>query len=128
MQKSHVLYDGHCYLCQQSKRIFQKLDWIGKFDWVSLQHYERQFPISEEKSAAIKRELHVILPSGKELSGYGAVAYMLTRCPLTFPLGLIASIPGAGLIGKPLYRFIAKNRYRMFKDKCENGACNIHDR
>ncbi|MBM7554768.1 DCC1-like thiol-disulfide oxidoreductase family protein [Thalassobacillus pellis] len=126
--KPLVLYDGQCYLCRQTKSIFQWLDWLGSFEWKSLQQYEKETLVTQEERAAIKSELHIIEPDQTSRAGYHAVTYMLVRCPLTFPLGLIASIPGMGLIGKPIYRWIARNRYRIFKDKCSDGACSIHDR
>ncbi|KHE67058.1 thiol-disulfide oxidoreductase DCC family protein [Halobacillus sp. BBL2006] len=125
MNKPIVLYDGACYLCNQSKRFFQKLDWMAKMEWISLQEYEKFTDLSDYQRKAINQELHVRFPTGYEMKGYDAVTYLMRKCPLTFILGLIFSIPGSGMIGKPLYSLVARNRYKLFKNKCKNGTCTL---
>lgn len=126
MTKPIVLYDETCYLCRQSKKIVKKIDWLHIFNWESLQTYEKNYPLTKEKKQAIKEELHVITPKRQQKVGYQSIRYILLRCPPTFLLGLLLYIPKSHVIGDPIYRWVAKNRYRLFKDKCENGACNIH--
>ncbi|WP_036843511.1 thiol-disulfide oxidoreductase DCC family protein [Pontibacillus marinus] len=126
MRKTMVLYDRYCFLCQQSKKWLEKMDWLNRLRWVSLQEYSQKHTISEDKMKAMKAELHAITPDQKEHVGYDAMKVAFIRCPLTFVLGILMYIPKSGIVGKPVYRFIAKNRYRLFKSKCKNGSCGIH--
>ncbi|SDK09056.1 thiol-disulfide oxidoreductase DCC family protein [Sediminibacillus albus] len=123
--KSIVLYDKDCYLCQQTKKIIHILDWFKVFDWVSLQKYEQTNLLSNQEKEAIRGEIHIIMPNGNRITGYQAVRFMLIRCLLTMPLGILMYIPKSEIIGEPLYKWIAKNRYQLFKNKCTNGVCKI---
>ncbi|ARI76735.1 thiol-disulfide oxidoreductase DCC family protein [Halobacillus mangrovi] len=125
MSKSLVLYDGACYLCNQSKRLFQRLDWFNTMEWISLQQYEKVNPLSKSRKKAIVQELHVLLPSGGEKRGYFAITYLMRKCPITFIPGVLFSIPGSSMIGKPLYALVARSRYKLFKSKCKNGTCSL---
>lgn len=126
MAKTIVLYDRNCFLCQQSKRWIQKIDWLHRLSWIPLQEYVKDHSISDEKVSAMKAEIHAYTPNKEEKVGYYAMRSILVRCPLTFIVALLMYIPKSGIVGKPLYRWIAKNRYRIFKSKCEEGACKLH--
>lgn len=126
MEKTKVLYDGNCFLCQQSKRWINKIDWLNKLSWVSLQDYEQQHSLEPEEKKAIQSEIHVFTPGGKVLVGYEAMRFIFLHCPITFIGALFMYIPKTGVVGKPLYRLIAKNRYRIFKSRCKDGSCSIH--
>ncbi|MGI8315728.1 thiol-disulfide oxidoreductase DCC family protein [Halobacillus mangrovi] len=125
MSKSLVLYDGGCYLCNQSKRLFKRFDWFNTMEWISLQQYGKVNSLPKSREKAIKQELHVLLPSGDEKRGYFAITYLMRKCPLTFIPGVLFSIPGSSIIGKPLYAFVARSRYKLFKGKCKNGSCSL---
>lgn len=126
MGKTIVLYDRHCFLCQQSKKWIEKLDWLNRLSWISLQQYAEDHSVSKDKLKSMQAEIHAITPNDHEHVGYDAMKVIFIRCPLTFVMGLFMYIPKTKIIGKPLYRLIAQNRYRLFKSKCENGSCGIH--
>lgn len=126
MAKNLILYDQFCYLCKQSKKMVKAIDWFRVFEWQSLQSYQKVNSISDEKKKALKGEIHLIKKNGESLTGFYAIRYVMLHCVLTFWLGALAYLPKADLIGNPIYRWVAKNRYRLFKNKCENGACRIH--
>ena len=126
MIKNLILYDKYCYLCNQSKKIIKAIDWFRVFDWQSLQSYEKTTILSDQKKRALEGEIHLIKSSGESLTGFYAIRHILLRCVLTFWLGALLYLPKADQIGNPIYRWVAKNRYRMFKNKCENGTCRIH--
>ena len=123
--KTIALYDKTCSLCKESKRLFQKMDWCRRVEWISLQEYEQMdktFPLNEKD---LRRELHLITSSGKIVKGFYAIRYLLLLFPLTMLVGLILYIPFTPVIGKPIYRLIARNRYRFLKGKCESGSCSL---
>ncbi|WP_117169038.1 thiol-disulfide oxidoreductase DCC family protein [Paraliobacillus sediminis] len=126
MSKNIILYDQFCYLCKQSKKIINTLDWFNVFEWQSLQSYQEKNDLSVEEKQELAGEIHLRKKTGETLTGFYAVRFVLLRCVLTFWLGALAYIPKADLIGNPIYRWVAKNRYRLFKNKCEDGTCRIH--
>ncbi|MBU8879837.1 DUF393 domain-containing protein [Bacillus sp. FJAT-29790] len=125
--KTIALYDGTCSLCRKSKRIFEKLDWLGKVYWVSLQEYEKtaQSQVVLFDQMELRKELHIITSSGKVLKGYYAIRHILVLFPSTILMGVILFIPFSPLIGNPIYKWIAKNRHKFLKRKCEDGSCSL---
>ncbi|TKC15892.1 DUF393 domain-containing protein [Robertmurraya kyonggiensis] len=119
-----ALYDGKCSLCQRTKRTFQKLDWNQKMEWLSLQEYEG----SQFSAVDLRRELHIILPNGHILKGFDAVRKLLLKSPPTLIVGLFLYIPLIPLIGHPIYRWIAKNRYKFGAKTCTDGSCSIEEK
>lgn len=122
--KTIALYDKTCSLCKESKRIFQKLDWLKLINWISLQEYEH-FDEVKIDSKSLRRELHIITPNGKILKGFYAVRHLILHFPVTALFGALLYMPFTPIIGKPVYRFIAKNRHRFLKNKCDNGSCSL---
>lgn len=120
-----VLYDGKCSLCKESKRIFEKLDWQQKVTWLSLQEYERTYGETSFSPAELRKEIHLITSSGKVVKGYNAVRLIMLQSPPVFVLGLIMYLPLVPLIGKPIYKLVAKNRHKFFRKKCDDGSCAL---
>ena len=122
--KTIALYDKTCSLCKESKRIFQKVDWFKQIKWISLQEYGENIRVKID-SKSLRREIHIITPSGKILKGFYAIRYLFVHFPVTSLFGILLYIPFAPIIGEPVYRFIAKNRHRFLKNKCDNGSCSL---
>jgi predicted DCC family thiol-disulfide oxidoreductase YuxK len=53
-----------------------------------------------------------------------AVRYLSRRLPLLWPLAVPLHVPGSLPIWERLYRFIARNRYRI-AGSCEEGTCRL---
>ncbi|UII55289.1 DUF393 domain-containing protein [Cytobacillus spongiae] len=120
-----ALYDETCALCQESKKLFRRLDRLNKVEWVSLQTYERlnkSFPFTKED---LRKELHIILPNQKIVKGFYAVRRLLLTSPVFTIIATLLYIPFVPLIGVPAYKLIAKNRHRFLKRKCEDGSCSL---
>jgi predicted DCC family thiol-disulfide oxidoreductase YuxK len=49
----------------------------------------------------------------------------MTRAPL--PLALLAWMTPT-FVARPIYAWIARNRYRWFGTICEGGTCQVHPR
>ncbi|WP_173915787.1 thiol-disulfide oxidoreductase DCC family protein [Halobacillus sp. Marseille-Q1614] len=125
MSKVKILFDEDCYLCQQTKSILQPLDWFRKMEWQPLQQFAEEYKISASSVRTLKKEIHVITHKNEVKRGFAALQYLLLRMPTLFTLGLLINIPGVSLIGHPLYKGIARNRYNIFKKQCINGSCSI---
>lgn len=122
--KTIALYDKTCSLCKESKRIFQKIDWLNQINWISLQEYEQYNQVKID-SKSLRRELHIITPRGKILKGFYAIRYLFIQFPATALFGFLLYIPFTPIIGEWVYRIIAKNRHRFLKSKCDNGSCSL---
>ena len=122
-----ALFDAQCSLCQNTKRLFQKLDIGKKVTWMSLQEYERKGFSPQFKAVDLRREIHMINPDGKVLVGYWAVRRLLLLSPITCLFGLVLHLPFVHLIGNRVYRLIAKNRYKLNKRNCEDNSCSLFE-
>ncbi|MGD6944173.1 thiol-disulfide oxidoreductase DCC family protein [Cytobacillus gottheilii] len=123
--KMTVLYDGTCSLCKESRRLFEKLDWLDKINWFSLQEYEKTNGETGYNQKELRKEIHLFTGSGKVLKGFYAVRLIMLQCPPAFVPGLLMYFPLVPLIGKPIYKMVAKNRHKFFRRKCDDGSCAL---
>ncbi|WP_185762547.1 thiol-disulfide oxidoreductase DCC family protein [Bacillus methanolicus] len=121
--KTIALYDQTCSLCQETKRISNKLDWLGKVEWISLQEYEKEQSLFVFRNEDLRKELHIITPSKKVYKGFYAVRRLLVLFPATFFFGILIHVPFIERIGNPLYLLVAKNRHKFLRKNCGNGSC-----
>lgn len=123
--KIYALYDANCTLCQESKRIFQKIDRKTKVNWLSLQEYEKTDQEYSFSAIELRRELHIILPDKRVLKGFEAVRKLLLISPYTFLIGSFLHIPYMHVIGRPIYGWIAKRRHQFKAHKCSDDSCSL---
>lgn len=128
MQKKRmVLYDAKCLLCAKAKTSLKKWDWLDRVQWVSLQEYEEKGK-TPFQAVELRKEIHLLIKNAQEekvLKGFLAMRAIFLQMPLTFILGLICYIPGAHIVGDPLYKWIAKNRHRFLKNQCDSESCSL---
>ncbi|HAQ06959.1 MAG TPA: DUF393 domain-containing protein [Bacillus bacterium] len=123
--KMTALYDKSCRLCKQTRKTLEKLDWLNKVEWISLQEYEQLNEGIKIEAVELRREIHIIDKRGNIQKGYYAIRRMFLLFPVTLLLGLIMYIPFSSLIGNPIYKWIANNRHRFFRKKCDDGSCSL---
>ncbi|MCM3708181.1 MULTISPECIES: thiol-disulfide oxidoreductase DCC family protein [Cytobacillus] len=123
--KTIALYDGSCSLCKETKRIFKKLDWLNKVEWISLQDYEKMPGSLSFPRQDLRKELHLITPSGSVKKGYYAARRLLLLFPASFLISTFLYLPFTGLLGDPVYKWIAKNRHKFLKKKCDDRSCSL---
>jgi predicted DCC family thiol-disulfide oxidoreductase YuxK len=126
-----AIYDGYCVLCKQSKRIVNALDWLHRVEFLDLHDWntvEARYPQLNFEQAM--GQMHVVTEDGHLIGGFEGVRRLLRDLPLGFPVWLVLHLPGMSWLGNQIYRFIARNRYRINKmvgaDVCENGVCKVH--
>ena len=112
-----ALYDGHCAFCRACCRCLRALDWRGRIDFIDM--HSRDTPPDPALLGAMQAHA-----DGETLAGFHAVRRLLRELPLTMPLWLLLRLPGADWLGERVYRFIARNRYRI-GGACECGVCAI---
>lgn len=120
-----ALYDGNCVLCNKSKAQSQKLDWLGRVQWISLQEYEKEGRTPAFRAIDLRRELHLIDGEGRIYKGFFAVRKLLLQFPATFLPALSLYLPFAAKAGVPVYKWVARNRFKWMGEMCESGSCSI---
>ena len=124
MAKIIVMYDADCAFCRRSVDLFRQWDKRGILRFVACASDERVkfFPFVREEECM--GALQAIFSDGSRKSGFDAVAYVMRnlsgwRGALGF---LLVHAPGLPFIGRIIYKWIAKNRYKI---KCDDDQCHI---
>ena len=68
-------------------------------------------------------EMIVIAPNGRTAGGFDAFRLIARVLPALWPVLPLLYVPGAAWIGRRVYKWVAKNRYRLVK--CD-GVCSLH--
>lgn len=131
-----ALFDGHCVICQSTRRVIKALDWMNRVEFLDLHAktaVNARYP--EMDHEAMMGEIHVITPEGRVFAGFDGTRRMLREVPLGFPVWALLQLPGMNWLGPKIYAFIARNRYainRLFGVEldnndadCVDGVCKI---
>ena len=118
-------------MCQQSKRVVEALDWLNRVEFLDIHDRETvqaRYPRLDYDTAM--GQMHVAGDDGRLLGGFEGVRRLLRELPVGFAVWLILHLPGMNWFGSKVYRFIARNRYRINKlvgaKVCEDGVCKVH--
>lgn len=127
-----ALYDGKCVICQSTCETLRALDWLKRIEFVDLHKAddgrERFSNLNHER---LMSEIHVLDAEGRIYAGFAGTRRMLREVPLGFPLWLLLQLPGTDALGRRVYRFIARRRYRINKllgvelTDCADGSCQM---
>lgn len=121
-----LIYDGQCNFCRASVKSLRKLDWTGRLAYITL-HDERvgqRWPdLSYDQLMA---QIWLVTKDGQTLGGADAMQYLSLRMPALWPLAPFMNLPFSMPLWRGIYRWIARNRYRIAGRNCEGGACSLH--
>lgn len=127
-----ALYDGNCVICQGTRNVIQSLDWMNRVEFLNLHdHQAVTFRYPHLDQQAMMGEIHVVDQQGNVFAGFEGTRRMLKEVPPGFPLWALLHLPGMMWVGSRVYRFIAKNRYRINRmlgvelTACENDVCKL---
>lgn len=120
-----LLYDGACRLCTGQTRWIKAYDDDGLIEILDLRSPEAQARFPQIKPEDAQREVHLVAPDGTLYRGPEAVRETLLRLPALRGLGELLRLPGAMLLARPVYAWVAQNRYLLGgrTDTCNDGAC-----
>jgi len=129
-----ALYDGHCVICQTTRRIIKALDWLHRVEFLDLHDAAavmQRYPDLDYYD--MMGQIHVIDGRGRVYPGFDGTRRMLRELPAGFPFWLLLHLPGMRWVGVRVYRWIATHRYavnRFFgvelpQDDCEDGICKL---
>ena len=101
-------YDGDCAMCLAFVRRVRKLDRRSLVLWTP---YQRAAALPDGVSRQdMERAAHFVSDSGAVYEGFDSIRKLLLKIPALALLGMIMSIPGVSLLGRPAYRLIARRR------------------
>ncbi|MBV6516204.1 MAG: hypothetical protein HPKKFMNG_01865 [Planctomycetes bacterium] len=123
-----VFYDTMCPVCNRARRTLQRLDWLGRLKFEDL--HDR--PLCEAALPGVTyadqlRAMYVLRPDGRHFAGFDALRALMPVLPLfwmLWPLWMLAWLPGFSHLGRALYRYIARNRFRYAS--CDSEVCSLH--
>lgn len=121
-----VIYDGDCHICTAQMRKLTWWDCQGKLAYLSLHHPEvnRRWPdLTHER---LMQEMCIVDAQGSRHWGAEAVRYLTRRLRRLWWAAPLLNFPGSMLLWRPLYRWIARNRYRLSGTDCPEGTCGLH--
>ena len=125
-------YDGDCGMCVAFVRRVARFDRRGRVVWTPYQSLldtpspstgegwdggePPRLPHAPPPGVTLDdmdRAAYTISPDGAVSEGFYAIRALLKAIPALAPLGLLMSIPGVSLVGRPAYRLVANNRRRI---------------
>ncbi len=124
-----VLYDGLCRFCTAQAKKLVRVVGKSRVESVSFQSEGvlARFPGVTHEACMLR--MHVVRPDGRVFAGAEAVMRAVTLVPIVGWLALIYYVPGIRQLADFVYRFVAKNRYRLFgrAEECDGGTCHLHE-
>jgi predicted DCC family thiol-disulfide oxidoreductase YuxK len=121
-----VFYDANCRLCARSRRTLERLHPRAELTFIDVRDEAamRRHPQVDRQAAL--GQMFVMAPSGRLAGGYDAFLSLAPTVPLLRPLRrLLAWGPVRG-VGRTVYRWVARHRYRLGGAvDCEGGTCRI---
>lgn len=117
-----VLYDGHCVLCTRSKAKLEKWRTAPSIRFLQLQSPEARALVPDMDEKRYLGAMHVV-EDGRVHSAHDGWFRIMRLAPL--PLALLAGLTPV-FLARPLYAWVARNRYRWFGKICDGGTCQVH--
>jgi predicted DCC family thiol-disulfide oxidoreductase YuxK len=122
----YVFYDASCRLCARSRRTIERMKPTADVTFVDVQDEGamRAFPTVDRQAGLA--QMFVMDPAGRLSGGYDAFLSLLPALRLLRPLRPALRFAPVRAIGRRVYRWVARNRYRLGgRVSCQNGACRI---
>jgi predicted DCC family thiol-disulfide oxidoreductase YuxK len=110
--KFEILTDGACPFCQWTRARLEPFDTANRLRFLDYNDPElaAEAPFTREE---LDREMHVHAPDGAWSSGFAAWVVVLRALPPLAWLGWLLRSPLFRSAGPKLYRWVARNRYRL---------------
>ncbi|NTU79778.1 MAG: DUF393 domain-containing protein [Chloroflexales bacterium] len=125
MSRYTMLYDGNCRICSSQARTVAAYNDDGLIEVLDMNTPEARARFPQVTPAMAQREMHLVAPDGTLYRGAEAVRETLLRLPSLRGLGELMRLPGAMILARPLYDWVARNRYILGGrvEPCEDGTC-----
>lgn len=122
-----LLYDASCRICTRQVRVVEEHDRAERVELLDINSEEARVRFPQITPQDARRELYLAAPDGTLYRGAEAVRQTLLLLPPLRGLGRLMSLPGAMVLARPLYAWVARNRYRLGgrTGSCEEGTCGF---
>jgi predicted DCC family thiol-disulfide oxidoreductase YuxK len=108
-----VFFDGVCHLCQGTVKFILKRDRNRLFAFAPLQGETAKAYLNMAVDETAAPESVIVWHQGKKLERSAAIFHILRYLPGPWKLlSVFRFLPS--FVSDPLYRFVARNRYRWF--------------
>jgi len=121
-----VFYDGQCRICRRGRQTLERLHPNAEVRFVDSNDSRAMADYPDMAGADVAGQMYVRDPVGKISGGYDAlVALLPTLSGIAWTAPIFGSRP-LRAIGRPAYRWLAANRYRLGGQRAcrdHGGAC-----
>ena len=123
---SIIIYDGECRFCRRQVERLARWDRRQALSFLSLHDAEVRERFPEISHEDFMKHLYLIDADGTSYVGAEAFVVLSRRIPRLWLLCPVLNIPGTVPIWQWCYQQIARRRYALGKDACNDGSCDIH--
>jgi predicted DCC family thiol-disulfide oxidoreductase YuxK len=123
-----VIFDGHCGICTAQVKKLPFWDCRQRLSYLSLHDPEVQRRWPDVSHDRLMQEMLIVDRDGNRYWGPEAIRYLTRRLRRLWWAAPLAFFPGSMLLWRPLYRWVARNRYRFSAKSCDGGTCSLHGR
>lgn len=120
-----LYYDTFCPVCRRAKFVLQSLDIGRRIEFGDI--HDRDAMAADAPGVSYNRalrEMIVVCPRGKVTGGFDAFRTVARGLPALWALLPLLFLPGVGYIGRRVYQWVARNRYKF--NPCDAETCNLH--
>ena len=124
-----IVFDGECVLCSSFYRFVLRHDRAQAFNFATAQSEVGQALYRSLDLSTTDYETNLVVVNGRVYAHLDSFAAVMRRLPAPWPaLSIVRFAPR--LLKDPLYRLIARNRYRLFGryDTCLMPDAGARDR
>lgn len=108
-----LVYDGMCRICNPLADAVRRWDRRGRIEVIPSQATGLMARFPWIPRDAYARAIQLIGPGGATYQGAGAIEHLLGILPRGRLIAWIFLIPGIRVLADRVYRWVARNRYRM---------------
>jgi predicted DCC family thiol-disulfide oxidoreductase YuxK len=119
-----LVYDGRCRFCIRSATRLRR--WVG--DRLRLESF-REPGVLERHGldlAQCEAGSQLVLADGRVFGGAAGILRALALRPVFRPLVWLYAVPGLRQAIDAAYGVVARNRFRLGGEVCDDGACELH--
>jgi predicted DCC family thiol-disulfide oxidoreductase YuxK len=122
-----VVYDGHCRICTAQVSKLPRWDCQKKLSYLSLHDAEVTQRWPDLSHDRMMQEMVIVDHNGRRHWGPEAIRLLSRRLRRLWWASPFLHFPGSMILWRPLYRWVARNRYRLSgSPTCDEGACALH--
>lgn len=115
-----LFYDGDCGFCQRSVNMIQVMDLGHTLQYLdfrtseNLEKYHKDLQFSD-----LEKQIYLVDFENQLWGGFFAIRRLSWWLPMMWPLLFLWYLPGTTIIGQYIYRWVAKNRFKLSKQSCQ---------